>query len=312
MAVLFRPFYPVDNSHWIPALRAGLGDLDLRIAPDCGDPSDIEYLIGWAITPEDKTAWPRLRAVLSLRAGLDRWFVGNANMPEGVALVRMIDPGLIAQMTEYVGAYVLRFHRELDRLECGGPEENWSAALIPTLAAERRIGIMGLGTLGQACAETLRPFGFSLSGWSRTPKTVPGVSVFAGPDARDAFLRQSDILVCLLPLTPETENILDARAFALMPRGACLINAARGRHVVDRDLIAALDSGHLRGAVLDVFREEPLPRDHPFRSHPKIRLTPHISAITHPITGTAALRRSLEALQKGEKPPGLFDPAQGY
>lgn len=311
MAVLFRPFLPVDKPHWIPALRAGLGDLDFRIWPDCGDPKDITYLICWGMKEEDKTGWPSLKAVLSLRAGFDRWFVGNPHLPENVPLVRMIDPGLIASMTEYVCAYALRFHRELPMLERNDANLPWSS-LVPRLACERSVGIMGLGELGAASAKALAALGFRVRGWSRSRKTLPDVESFAGRAELDEFLGKSEILVCLLPLTSETEDILCAETFGKLPRGASLINAARGTHVVDQDLMNALDSGQLAGAALDVFRKEPLGQDHPFRAHPKIIVTPHISATTNPVTGTAVLRRAIETIEAGKKPPGLYDPAREY
>ncbi len=312
MAVLFRPFFPVDNTHWAPALRAGLGDLDFRIWPECGDPSDIHYLICWGVKPEDRTQWPNLRAILSLRAGLDRWYVGNPNLPEGVPLVRMIDPGLTQAMTEYVCAYVLRLHRDLPKLErlanTPAPWLGWIAR--PT--AERCVGIMGMGTLGVSCARALRGLGFQVHGWSRSRKTEPEIESFAGEAEFVRFLEKSEILVCLLPLTPETENILCAKTFAHMPQGSFLINVARGAHLVEQDLISALESGHLSGAVLDVFRKEPLPPEHPFWSCPGITITPHISAITNPATGTEALRQTIAAIEAGQMPKGLYDPARGY
>ncbi len=311
MAILFRPFLPVDKTHWIPALRAGLGNMDFRIWPDCGDPAEIEYLICWGVKEEDKTGWPNLKAILSLRAGFDRWFVGNPYLPENVPLVRMIDPGLIASMTEYVCAYVLRFHRNLDDLENSRDDSLWSGIVV-RLASERSIGIMGMGELGAACAKALVSLGFRVRGWSRHRKSLPNVESFAGQAELDKFLEKSEILVCLLPLTSETENILCAETFGKLPRGAYLINAARGAHVADQDLMDALDSGQLAGAALDVFRKEPLPQDHPFRAHPKITITPHISAITNPVTGTAVLRRTIEAIGAGKKPPGLYDPAREY
>lgn len=313
MAVLFRPSFPVDKTHWIPALRAALGDLDFRIWPECGDKGEIRYLVCWEPHPGDETQWPALRAMLSLKAGVDS-FVASPYLPPGAALVRMVDPGLIRSMSEYVCAYVLRFHHRLDRFEREGPAAPWGIGSVPHApdTARRRVGILGLGELGAASARALAPFGFSLAGWSRNRKILPGVESFVGADELDAFLKRSEILVCLLPLTPETEGILSARSFSLMPEGSYIINAARGAHLVEEDLIRALDSGRLAGAVLDVFRTEPLPPAHPFWSHPKIAVTPHISAITSPESGAKVLRESIAILESGGRPPGTVDLARGY
>lgn len=310
MAILFRPVFSIDAPVWVPALRDALADLDFRVWPDHGDPRDITALVAWDVFAEDRTMWPNLSVVLSLRAGVER-FLSSSDYPPGVPLIRMIDSGLTQGMVEYVCAFVLRFHREIDPVEAAAKAGGWEAK-IPVPAAGRTVGFLGFGHLGQACARALDPFGFVLRGWSLSLKTVPGVEVFSGPDSLSDFLRNTDILVCLLPLTAQTENILDARTMGLLPRGAYVINVARGRHVVDEDLIALLDSGHLAGAALDVFRREPLPEGHPFYAHPKIIVTPHMSAITMPETGARAVRSALDDLAQGRKPPGLVDFKRGY
>ncbi|MCB9978199.1 MAG: glyoxylate/hydroxypyruvate reductase A [Rhodospirillales bacterium] len=310
MAVLFRPFFSIDDPVWVPALREALGDLDFRVWPDCGDPADITAIVGWEVFPEDRNSWPNLKVILSLRAGVER-FLSSPHYPPGVKLVRMIDPGLTEGMREYVAAFVLRFHRDIDRVETDAAAGEWPSS-IPVGAAQRTVGFLGFGHLGQACVPVLQPFGFRLRGWSLSKKSVPGVESFTGPESFESFLAGTDILVCLLPLTPETENCLNAHTLGLLPRGAYLINAARGRHLVEGDLIPLLDSGHLGGAALDVFRREPLPAGHPFHAHPKIIVTPHISAITIPQTGALIIRQSLETILGGEDPPGLVDFAKGY
>ena len=181
-----------------------------------------------------------------------------------------------------------------------------------TDAAATRIGLLGLGTLGRACAAALRPLGFALRGWSRTPQALDGVETFHGADGLGDFLAGTDILACLLPLTAETRGILDARLFARLPRGACLINAARGGHLVEADLLAALDSGRLRGALLDVFEPEPLRPDHPFWSHPAITVTPHIAARTLAEPSARQIAEAIAALEAGGAPPGLVDRERGY
>ena len=310
MAILFRPVFDYDERDWVPALKKELSGFDLRIAPATGNAADIEYLVGWKLFGGDKTAWPNLKAVLPLSTGVDR-FIDHPEFPQGAKLVRMIEPGLNHGMAEYVASFVLRFHRDHDRWHHEQERQNWRHA-IPKLAHERTIGFLGLGNLAQSCIDMLQPFGFKICGWSRSPKTMPGIETFHGQDQLKTFLQKSEILVCLLPLTIETENILDREALSALPQGACLINPARGKELVDDDLIALLDSGHLSHAALDVFRKEPLPEDHPFWGHPRIHVTPHIAAITMPATGAIALRQAIETIEAGGTPPGLVDPLRGY
>lgn len=310
MAILFRPVFDYDERDWIPALKKELADYDLRIAPDMGNPADIHYLIGWKLFAGDKTAWPHLKAVLPLSTGVDR-FVGHPDFPENAKLIRMIEPGLNQGMAEYVASFVLRFHRDHDGWQQAQTEKNWIHD-IPKLARERTIGFLGLGNLAQSCIDMLTPFGFQMRGWSRSPKSIPGITSFHGPEQLKSFLSECEILVCLLPLTKETENILNKETLSALPKGACLINPARGKELVDQDLITLLDSGHLKYAALDVFRKEPLPTDHPFWSHPRIIITPHIAAVTIPATGAIALRQVIEIIEAGGIPAGLVDPDQGY
>ncbi|MGA7985497.1 MAG: NAD(P)-dependent oxidoreductase, partial [Burkholderiales bacterium] len=178
--------------------------------------------------------------------------------------------------------------------------------------AERSVGLLGLGELGRSVAQRLLALDFRLCGWSRRQKEIERIECFAGPDGLDAMLAKCGALVCLLPLTPETRGILDARSLALLPRGACVINVARGAHLVEADLIAALDAGHLAHAYLDVFETEPLPASHPFWSHPGVSLTPHVAALTDPRTALPLVIRNLERAQRGEPPEAQVDRAAGY
>lgn len=310
MAILFRPSVPIDQEYWAPALRDAFAGDDLRIAPDTGDASDIEFLIAWKLEEGDKTRWPSLKALLSLSAGVNQ-YVGHPELPDDIRLIRMLDPGLMAGMCEYVASFVYRFHREHDALAAERADVEWSSR-IPKLASDRSVGFLGLGTLGQACANALRPAGFRLRGWGRSEKQVDGVESFHGPAGLGPFLGGTDILVNLLPLTPETEDIIDAKLLRQLPRGACLINAARGKHVVDADLIAALDDGQIAMAALDVFRKEPLPADHPFWTHPKILITPHLAAVTTPRTAIPVLKENIAMLRAGKTPAGQVDLSRGY
>lgn len=309
MAVLFHPVIPVDNSHWTPLLRNVLKEYDVRIWPDTGDAAEITYIVTWKLFPGDATAYPNLKAVLSLSAGVNQ-YIGHPDFPKGAQLIRMIEPGLSQGMTEYVLSYVMRFHKMHDQMKALS-EGPWGST-IPPLARDRRIGIMGLGEMGGASAKALHALGFQVNGWSRTAKTLDGVKSFAGEETLHDFLSQTDILVCLLPLTAQTQDILNAGNLSHLPRGACLINAARGKHLVEADLLSLLESGHLDQVALDVFREEPLPVDHPFRRHPRIHITPHLAAITMPDTAVQSLKRAIELLERGETPAGRVDLERGY
>lgn len=308
--VLFRPTFDFDRPVWVPALRQGLTGHDVRIAPEeTGDPADIDYLVLWRLTAGDRTGWPNLKAVLSLSAGVNQ-FMGHPEMPD-VPLIRMIEPGLEHGMAEYVASMVLRFHRDHDRLRQEQDDKRWTP-YIPPLATARTVGFMGMGHMAQACIDVLKPFGFALRGWSRSPRHYDDVECFSGEGSLSRFLAGTDILVCLLPHTPETENILNRQTLAQLPRGACLINAARGRLLVDADLLAALDDGHIARAALDVFHKEPLPSDHSFWIHRNIVITPHIAAISIPDTGALSLKKAIDQLEQGEKPEGLVDLTKGY
>lgn len=310
MAVLFRPVFDYDVRDWLPALERALGAFDFRVAPAIGNPEDIHYLVGWKLFEGDKSRWPNLKAVLPLSTGIDR-FIGHPDFPAQAKLVRMIEPGLNQGMAEYVASFVLRFHREHDRWKGAQTHKNWQHD-IPKMAHQRTVGFMGLGNLAQSCIALLEPFGFRLRGWSRSAKTMPGVETFHGQDQLKTFMQGCEILVCLLPLTPETENILNRDTLMALPTGACLINPARGKELHDDDLIALLDRGHLQYAALDVFRKEPLPADHPFWDHSRIHITPHIAAVTIPETGAQALRRAIETIEAGGTPAGFVDINKGY
>lgn len=291
-------------------MQDALAAYDFRVWPDCGDKADIKYMVAWKVFPGDAAAWPNLKAILSLSAGVNQ-YVGHPDFPAHADLIRMIEPGLAQGMREYVLSYILRFHRQHDHMRALSTQTPWGNT-VPPLSRQRRVGIMGLGEMGLACANALTALGFTVNGWTRTAKSIPGITCFAGTDGLEAFLSQTDILVCLLPLTPETKNILNRDTLSRLPRGACLINAARGKHLAEGDLIPLLDSGHLDQAALDVFHEEPLPANHPFRTHPRIHITPHVAAITMPETGTLSLKQVIEQMERGERPKGWVDMGRGY
>ena len=246
-----------DPGIWEPALRAELPDLDMRIGADgIGEEADIEIALAWQPPRGLLARLPNLKAILSLGAGVEH-ILRDPELPAGVPVARLIDPGLQTGMVEFVTMEVLNHHRRAPEYHAQQRAGTWKL-LRQTLSRDRRIGILGLGHLGAACGTMLARFGFPVAGWARSEKEIPGIRSFTGEDGLFSLLERTDILICLLPLTPDTEDILDATTLGALPRGAVLINAARGKHLVDDDLLEALDSGQLSAATLDVYREEPL------------------------------------------------------
>lgn len=298
------------GDEWLAGLRRALPHVDVRAWPQTSALDEIELAFVWKQPAGLLGTLPNLRAVFSLGAGVEH-ILRDPSLPAHVPLVRMVDPGLVTGMNEYVLWAVLHHHRQMPRYEAQQRESNWTQ-WVPPLPQHRRVGIMGLGQLGGTCAQALAALGFDVASWSRTPHALARVRTYAGDAELPAFLARTEILVCLLPLTPETENILDAHVFAQLPRAASVINVARGKLLVEEDLIAALDAGQLDAATLDVFREEPLPASHPFWRHPKIRITPHISAVTQIETATATLAANIECLYSGKPMTGVVDRGRGY
>jgi glyoxylate/hydroxypyruvate reductase A len=251
-----------------------------------------------------------VKAIFNLGAGVEVLLAIPA-LPGGVPVIRLEDAGMAAQMAEYVTLAVLRAYRELDAYAVQQREGRWQSR--PRIARSAfGVGILGFGVLGRAVADALAPFGLPLRAWSLSRKHSPGVESFAGRAELGPFLAASRALVCLLPSTHETRGLLDRTAFGTLPRGAHLVNVARGDIVVDEDLIAALDSGHLAGATLDVFRAEPLPSGHPFWHHPRITLTPHASAVTLVEDAALQVAGKIRRLERGESVTGIVDRARGY
>ncbi len=309
MAILFRSG-PAATARWRPLLGALMPEHEIRYWPEIGDRAAIEYALVWQPEPGLLASLPNLKLIVGLGAGVDH-VLGDPLLPKGVPIVRLVDPYMTDAMSEYVVLSVLRLHRQdLDYL-AQQRARIW-AEREQKNAAERPVGILGFGTLGQDAGRKLQALGFDVAGWSRGTKAIPGFACYSGPTGLDAMLARSEILVCLLPLTAETTGILSAAAFARLPRGAGLVNVGRGGHLVERDLIPALDSGLLSGAVLDVVGAEPLPADHPFWHHPRIIVTPHIAAETHPPTAAAIIRKAILRCEAGLPVENRVDPARGY
>lgn len=311
MAILFLS--EADKTgDWAAALARELPDDEVLIGAGAGlaRAADIDFAVVWYPPPGLLARLPNLRAVMSLGAGVDHAFT-DPDLPRAVPLVRLVDPALTEQMTEWVTMNVLRHHRLMPLYAEQQARAWWKRHDIPR-AHERRVGIMGLGELGRAAAKALHPFGFPLAAWVTRPRAWAGGEIYAGAEGLAPFLARSDIVVCLLPLTAATRGVLDARAFARMPRGGSVINGARGGHVVATDLIAALDSGHLAAATLDVFATEPLPADDPLWRHPRITITPHVAAVTLAETAAREIAANIRRCRAGAPMAGVIDRDRQY
>jgi glyoxylate/hydroxypyruvate reductase len=309
MALLF--YSPVDSApRWQSELTRLAAELEIRVWPDIGDPADIDYALVWRPPPGLLTSLPKLRLILSLGAGVDH-ILHDPQLPRGIPIVRLVDPYLIDAMSEYVALQVLKLHRHDLDYRAQKQAEIWRE-LAQKNAGERPVGILGLGEIGRKAGRRLAALGFPVSGWRRAERELSGFSIYAGTEGLARLLTQTEILVCLLPLTEETAGILCARNFAALPRGASLINAGRGGHLVEEDLIPALDSGQLSAAALDVFREEPLPPGHPFWRHPRIIVTPHIAGVTNPATAAPIVLDNIRRFEDGGPLLSRVDPERGY
>ena len=274
------------------------------------EPVRADYAVGWR-PPADFFSRVRLaRAFFSAGAGVDH-LLDHPGLPASLALFRLEDAGMGAQMAQYCCLEVLRRFRRQQDYEQQQRDRVWRE-LEPPAIERFQVGLFGLGVLGARVARALREFGFPVLGYSRTPRSVEGVECFSGPGSLPRFLARCSALILLAPLTPDTDSLFDHRHLRMLPRGAWLINVARGALVVDADLIAAIDDGHLGGATLDVFRTEPLPAEHPFWQHPRIRVTPHVSAITLVEESAAQIARNIAALERGEAVGGVVDRSRGY
>ncbi len=295
---------------WAEPLRAALPEDELHFDPAAVAPEVIDVALTAAPAQGALAPYTRLKLIQSLWMGVET-LVTDPTLPRDVPLARMIDPSMTRAMVESAAAHVLNAHLRLDDLARQQREAQWKLLRNPTTDA-RTVGILGMGELGRAVAETLLALRFRVRGWSRTPKQVRGVESFAGETGLSAFLAASEILVVLVPLTPRTTKMIDATFLAKLSEGAVLINVARGGLVNDEALLAALDSGRLRHAVLDVFNVEPLPREHRYWGHPRVTVTPHMAALTNANTAAQFVAENLRRLRAGEPLRGLVDRAQGY
>jgi len=296
---------------WLETLQELLPELRCCLWEKPGDPMAVQYAAVWRPPPGGLARFWNLRAVFSIGAGVDH-VLNDPEYPVSIPLYRTVAPDLVQRMSEFVLLHVLRYHRRLPEFECLQSLARWDQLISPP-ARERVVGVMGLGTIGKAVAQALQKSGFQVRGWARSMHEVAGVRCFAGSEQLTAFLGDCEILLCLLPLTAETNGILKRDLFDALPRGAFLINVGRGEHLVEHDLLHALDSGQLAGAALDVFRQEPLPPEHPFWQRPEIALTPHVASLIDPIIGSKILAANIRRHLGGDPLTELrVDPVRGY
>ncbi|MBH2982654.1 glyoxylate/hydroxypyruvate reductase GhrA [Serratia marcescens] len=308
-------YHPLFNAQeWLAGIKQRLPQAEIR-EWQRGDERPADYALVWR-PPHEMLANRRdLKAVFALGAGvdaiLDQERKHPGTLPAGVPLLRLEDTGMAQQMQEYALSYVLRYFRRFDEYQALQQRQEWQP-LDPHSLDDFTIGILGAGVLGQSVARKLTEFGFSVRCWSRSAKQIDGVQSFAGEAQRAAFLNGVKLLINLLPNTPETVGILNRELFAQLSSGAYLINIARGAHLVEADLLAALEQGQLAAATLDVFAREPLPQDHPFWRHPRVTITPHIAAITLPQQAMDQIAANIRALEAGHAPAGVVDRQRGY
>jgi glyoxylate/hydroxypyruvate reductase A len=292
---------------WIEGLRTALPGATVEEWRPGAPQAD--HAVVWAPPQAFLDEQPALKGLFNIGAGVDALL--KLSLPPQALVVRLDDAGMSVQMAEFVCHAVIRHFREFDAYERDAAAGKWGFRK-PRERADFPVGVLGLGVLGARVAQSLAAFEFPVRGWSRGPRDVPGVQCFAGEEQFDTFLAGTRVLVNLLPLTAQTQDILQRRTLARLQPGGYLINVARGAHLVDADLLALLDEGHLAGAALDVFRAEPLPAGHPFWRHPKITVTPHTSARTMRGESIAQIARKIRAFEAGEPIAGVVDRQRGY
>ena len=305
--LVYRPDSTV--TLWADELKAALPQADVVVWHE-GMRTHCDYAVIWSPPPALFDSLHDARAILLMGAGADGILKHGAALPN-IPIVRVGDAGMGVQMAEYVTHAVLRYFRRFDVYERQARGGVW--APLPAFdKADFSVGVLGAGTLGQSVLAALAPFGFPLRGWSRNPRSIDGVTTFAGTAQLDEFLSGTRVLVCLLPLTPETTHLIDRRRLLMLPTGAYVINVARGALVAEPDLLTLIRAEHIAGATLDVFRNEPLPAPHPFWDEPRISITPHISALTVRAESIAQMVRKIGQLERGEAVDDVVDRARGY
>lgn len=297
---------------WQAAFEAAIPDVDLKVYPDWGSPDDgPAYAFAWEPEAGLIAKYPNIQTVFSLGAGVDH-LTRDPSLPIDLPIIRMSDDGLKEGMAEFVLMSVLMHHRYMPRMLRAQREHQWRR-LFPARAKDVRVGILGYGALGIACAAALKPLGYQVATWSRTEKQPEnGIEHFSGKTQFNAFLARTDILVGLLPSTPETTGLLNKETMSLMPKHASIVNVGRGTLINLDDLVELLDQGHISGATLDVFAKEPLDDDDPLWDHPRIHITPHIASITRPETAAEYVARNIKKIENGQSAENTLDRKRGY
>ena len=310
MVILLVTSHAGQAEIWRSELLKRLPDVSLRVYPQIGDPAEIEVALAWKAPHGVLASLPRLRLICSLGMGLDH-LLDDPSLPLDVPIVRLVDPNMVQQMSEYALYAVLHFHRRFDVYERFQRTRHWEELPLPH-TERRHVGVMGLGEIGADCALKLAALGFQVSGWSRSARALRGIRCFSGESGLATFMATAEILVVVLPLTSATAGVVNAKTIARMPRGAYVVNIARGALVVEQDLLAALDAGQLAGAMLDVTQTEPLPANHPLWAHPNVRITPHIAGLTNPYTSIEPIADNIRRLRSGAPLQHLVDRRRGY
>jgi len=303
---------PDNPAPWRAAVHRHFPDAELFVwGEDDVDLGAIDYALVWNPEPGVLATLSNVKAIFNLGAGVDA-LLKDATLPRTVPIVRLVDPRLASGMMEYIVHWVLHFHRDMPTYARQQVARDWHQHTNADTAM-RAVGILGLGELGQAAAHALTLLGFeTIAGWSRTHKELPGIKSFAGDGELDAFLDRTEILVCLLPNTQATQGLLNAATLSKLPQGAFIINAGRGSAINDADLILSLESGHIRGAALDVFNDEPLPAHHPYWAMDGVFITPHVASLTTADSAMQVVADGIRALQDGGLPDNVVDLDQGY
>lgn len=304
-----------DADLWMREMQHLDTSLDLRLWPNVGRPEDIDYALVWKPQPGELKKLPNLKAIFSLGAGVDHIYT-DTDLPDDVPIIRVVDPNLTMRMSEYVMLHVLWHHRRQRIYDHFQTESKWLDLKQPA-ASETRVGVMGLGELGQDAAKKLKMMGFRVAGWSQSRKNIEGIDSFRGRGELKAFLNRTDILICLLPLTDGTRGLLNGAVFKDLAKdgfgdGPVLINAGRGDLQVECDIVTALENGDLYAATLDVFQEEPLPKESPLWAHPRVTITPHNSAVSDPRAINGYILRQIKRHRAGEPLDNVIDREKGY
>jgi glyoxylate/hydroxypyruvate reductase A len=309
MALLFYSQFD-SPAHWEGHLKRAMPDLEFRVWPEVGDPRDIEAALVWKMPEGELAKLPNLKLIVNLGAGVDS-IVGDRSLPAGVPIARIADPEMSRMMAQFVLLAVLRHHRNFVAFERAQRERVWHY-LHPKETCETSVGVMGLGQLGGAAASELARQGFAVRGWSRTAKTLAGVQCFHGQDGLPGFLDGLNVLVAMLPYTPQTDGIVDSGVFAKLSKGAAFVSVGRGRTVDEDALVAALRSGQVGEATLDVFREEPLAPAHPLYTFDQVLVTPHLASVSVPRSAAEQVVENIRRARAGKPLLNIVDPQRGY